>query len=53
MNSNHKAPIEISAISDLNRVKAGIRKWKPSGFPCGLFKKHLDNVGFILVPSKN
>ena len=53
MNTNCKVSSEISAISHLNRIKAAIRKWKLSDCLCRLCRKYLDNVEFILAPSKN
>ena len=36
MNNNYNAPSELSAIRDSNRIKAGMRKWKPSDSLCSL-----------------
>ena len=43
----NNVPSEIRRISDLNRFKVGIRKWKPSDCLCILCKNYLGKVGFI------
>ena len=45
----NKVPSKIRRISDFNRFKAAIRKWKPSDCPWRLCKNYLGNVEFINV----
>ena len=40
-------PEELKELLSLSAFKIAIKKWKPQNCPCRLFKKYIQNLGFI------